>query len=104
MPGIANEQDVGDGGDKRGHATRYADVSDATLVKSLRGFKNGYAAVNGVKIHYVIGGKGEPLILLPGWPENWWAFHKMMQMMAEDDTVISVDLRGMGSSSKPADG
>ena len=47
MPGIANAQDVGDGGAKRGHATRYADVSDATLVKSLPGFKNGYAEVNG---------------------------------------------------------
>ena len=104
MPGIANAQDVGDGGAKMGHATRYADVSDATLVKSLPGFKNGYAEVNGVKIHYVIGGKGEPLILLPGWPETWWAFHKMMPMLAEHYTVISVDLRGMGSSSKPADG
>src|ERR1700730_16592935 len=47
MPGIANAQDVGDGGAKRGHATRYADVSDASLVKSLPGFKNGYAEVNG---------------------------------------------------------
>src|SRR5258708_34752254 len=72
MPGIANAQDVGDGGAKRGHATRYADVSDATLVKSWPGFKNGYAAVNGVKIQYGICGSGQPLFLMACWPENWW--------------------------------
>jgi hypothetical protein len=28
------------------------------------GFKNQYATVNGVKLHYVIGGKGQPLLLV----------------------------------------
>ncbi len=79
-------------------------VSDAALVKSLPGFKNGYADVNGVRLHYVQGGKGEPLVLLPGWPETWWAFHKIMPALAEHYTVIVVDLRGMGASAKPADG
>jgi pimeloyl-ACP methyl ester carboxylesterase len=80
------------------------DVSDRGLVKSLPGFKNGYAEVNGVRLHYVVGGKGDPLVLLPGWPETWWAFHKIMPALAEQHTVIAVDLRGMGASSKPADG
>ena len=75
-----------------------------TLVKSLPGFRNGYATVNGVRLHYVVGGKGEPLVLLPGWPETWWTFHKIMPALAEHYTVIVVDLRGMGASSKPADG
>lgn len=81
-----------------------ASVSDVALVKSLAGFKNGYAEVNGVRLHYVVGGKGEPLVLLPGWPETWWTFHKIMPALAEHYTVITVDLRGMGASSKPADG
>ncbi|WP_445143336.1 alpha/beta fold hydrolase [Dyella sp. Tek66A03] len=79
-------------------------VSDVALVKSLPGFKNGYAEVNGVRLHYVVGGKGEPLVLLPGWPETWWTFHKIMPALAQHYTVITVDLRGMGASSKPADG
>ncbi len=83
---------------------RKADVSDAALAKSLPGFHNAYADVNGVRLHYVIGGKGEPLVLLPGWPETWWTFHKIMPALAEHYTVIAVDLRGMGGSSKPADG
>src|SRR5476649_359473 len=81
-----------------------ANVSDAALVKSLPGFKNSYADVNGVRLHYVQGGKGEPLVLLPGWPETWWTFHKIMPALAQQYTVITVDLRGMGNSSKPADG
>lgn len=79
-------------------------ISDATLVKSLPGFKNGYADVNGVRLHYVQGGQGEPLVLLPGWPETWWSFHKIMPELARHYTVIAVDLRGMGTSAKPADG
>jgi pimeloyl-ACP methyl ester carboxylesterase len=79
-------------------------ISDAALVKSLPGFRNGYADVNGVRLHYVTGGKGEPLVLLPGWPETWWTFHKIMPALAEHYTVIVVDIRGMGTSSRPADG
>ncbi len=81
-----------------------AETSDAGLVKSLHGFKNGYAEVNGVRLHYVVGGKGDPLVLLPGWPETWWTFHKIMPALAEHYTVIAIDLRGMGASSKPSDG
>lgn len=79
-------------------------VSDAGLVRSLSGFRNGYAEINGVRLHYVVGGKGAPLVLLPGWPETWWTFHKIMPALAEHYTVIAVDLRGMGASSRPADG
>jgi pimeloyl-ACP methyl ester carboxylesterase len=77
---------------------------DAALVKSLPGFKNGFADVNGVRLHYVKGGQGEPLVLLPGWPETWWSFHKIMPELAKHYTVIAVDLRGMGASAKPAGG
>jgi pimeloyl-ACP methyl ester carboxylesterase len=81
-----------------------ANTSDAALVKSLPGFENGYADVNGTRIHYVIGGKGAPLVLLPGWPETWWQFHMMMPALAARYRVIAVDLRGMGGSAKPQAG
>jgi pimeloyl-ACP methyl ester carboxylesterase len=41
---------------------------------------------------------------LAGWPETWWAFHKVMPRLAEQYRVISVDFRGMGTSDKPAGG
>lgn len=77
---------------------------DAALVRSLPGFSNGYAVVNGIKIHYVEGGKGEPLVLLAGWAETWWEYHKMMPALAKKFHVIAVDLRGMGGSDKPVSG
>lgn len=86
------------------HAAARKDVSDAALVKSLPGFKNAYAQVNGVRLHYVTGGEGDPVILLPGWPETWWAYHKIMPELAKTHRVVSIDFRGMGTSSKPAGG
>ena len=79
-------------------------TSDAALVRSLPGFKNGYADVNGTRLHYVAGGNGPPLVLLPGWPETWWEFHLIMPTLALRYRVIAVDLRGMGGSSKPQSG
>jgi pimeloyl-ACP methyl ester carboxylesterase len=70
----------------------------------IDGFEDGFADVNGTRLHYVTGGHGDPLVLLPGWPRTWWQFHKIMPKLAERYRVIAVDLRGMGDSDKPADG
>jgi pimeloyl-ACP methyl ester carboxylesterase len=78
--------------------------SDAALARSLGDFRSGSAEVNGTRLHYVAGGKGSPLVLLPGWPQTWWQFRKMMPALAKKYRVIAVDLRGMGGSGKPADG
>ncbi|AXB57679.1 alpha/beta fold hydrolase [Flavobacterium fluviale] len=78
--------------------------TDAELIKSLPNFVNNYDEVNGTKLHYVKGGQGEPLILIPGYPETWWAYHKVMPILAEKYCVIVIEMRGMGSSGKPADG
>lgn len=79
-------------------------VSDTALVRSLPGFENGQAEVNGTRLHYVAGGKGAPLFLLPGWPETWWEYHRIMPALAKEFRVIVVDIRGMGSSARPASG
>ena len=80
-------------------------LSDAALVRLLPGdFRNGFAAVNGTTLHYVTGGDGPPLVLLPGWPQTWWQFRKIMPTLAQHFRVIAVDLRGMNSSGKPAGG
>ena len=33
-------------------------------------FSHHTATVNGIQLHYVIGGKGDPVVLLHGWPET----------------------------------
>lgn len=75
------------------------------LARSLPGgFRDGYATVNGVRLHYVAGGSGTPVVLLPGWPRTWWEFRKVMPALAAKHRVIAVDLRGMGDSAKPEGG
>lgn len=83
---------------------RQDELQDEALVKLIPGFTNKKTVVNGITIHYVEGGQGRPLILIPGWPQTWWAYHKMMPALAEKFHVIVVDIRGMGSSDKPETG
>lgn len=61
-------------------------------------FTSQTATVNGVRLHYVIGGQGEPLVLLHGWPETWYEWHRVMPALAQRYTVIAPDLRGIGES------
>lgn len=69
------------------------------------GFKSEYADVNGVKLHYVEGGQGErTIVLIPGWPQTWYVWRKVMPELAKSYRVIAVDTRGMGGSSRPAGG
>jgi hypothetical protein len=65
-------------------------VSDAALVKTLPGFNSSFATVNGIRLHYVAGGEGDPVFLLPGWPETWWSYHKIMPELAKRHRVISI--------------
>ncbi|MCF0056327.1 alpha/beta fold hydrolase [Dyadobacter sp. CY356] len=78
--------------------------SDEELIKKWPGFENKFATVNGVTLHYVEGGSGEPLICLPGWPQTWYSFHTIAPELAKNYKVIVVDIRGMGTSEKPASG
>ena len=63
--------------------------------------------VNGIQLHYVIGGKGEgdPIVLLHGWPQTWYEWrHIIPQLIANNFTVIAPDMRGLGDSEKPQTG
>jgi pimeloyl-ACP methyl ester carboxylesterase len=62
------------------------------------------AKVNGVKLHYVSAGSGEPVILLHGWPQTWHEWRRIIPALAAKYTVVAPDLRGFGDSDKPAGG
>lgn len=78
--------------------------SDEELIKHLPGFTNHYAEVNGVKLHYVEGGTGAPLICLPGWPQTWYSYRSVAIELSKIYRIIIVDIRGMGNSEKPVSG
>ena len=78
--------------------------SDEELIKQWPGFENRYIVVNGVTLHYVVGGSGKPMICLPGWPQTWYSYRNIAPALAERYRVIVVDIRGMGTSAKPEAG
>lgn len=67
-------------------------------------FTSRYINAGGLRQHAVIGGEGPPLLLVHGWPENWYAWRLLMPALARDFQVIAVDQRGIGLTDKPRDG
>lgn len=67
-------------------------------------FKSMIANVDGIHIHYVIGGKGEALLLIHGFGQNWYMWNRLLPALAEHFTVIAPDLPGVGESDKPDSG
>ena len=67
-------------------------------------FTSRYVDTGEVRLHAVTGGGGPPLLLVPGWPQTWYAWRMLMPELARDFTVVAVDQRGIGLSGKPEDG
>lgn len=67
-------------------------------------FKSYQVDIGNIRLHAVIGGEGEPLLLHCGWPQNWYAWRHLMIPLSKQFTVIAVDPRGLGISNKPEGG
>ena len=68
-------------------------------------FRHRAINANGINLHYVEGGEGDPILLVPGWPQSWYAWRFVMPaLVAAGRRVIAIDLRGMGDSAHPQDG
>jgi len=65
---------------------------------------HGRVKLGEVRLHYVTAGEGEPVVLLHGFPQTWFTWHRVIPALAERYTVIAPDLRGVGDSSKPQGG
>ncbi len=57
--------------------------------------------INGIRMHYVTAGLGEPVVLLHGFPETWYAWRKIIPALATRHMVIAPDLRGCGDTDRP---
>jgi pimeloyl-ACP methyl ester carboxylesterase len=72
--------------------------------KSTRAPQSRFANVNGVRLHYLIAGKGDPVVLLHGYAETSHMWRPLIAELASTHTVIVPDLRGAGQSSTPPGG
>jgi pimeloyl-ACP methyl ester carboxylesterase len=63
-----------------------------------------FVELSGVKLHYLIAGKGDPIVLLHGFGESSHMWLPLIAKLSDKHTVIAPDLRGFGQSSAPDDG
>jgi len=70
-------------------------------MKLFPAFANRRIRASGATINVTFGGKGDPVLLLHGYPETHAMWHKVAPQLARDYTVVCADLRGYGDSSKP---
>src|ERR1700686_1500825 len=79
-----------------------------TLLNPGRAFaqapQSRFAEVNGVRLHYLIAGKGDPVVLLHGYAESSHMWLPLIAKLADKHAVIAPDLRGFGQSAAPEDG
>src|SRR5215510_13155592 len=66
-------------------------------------FKDEYADVNGVRLHYVTAGKGKLIMFVHGFPEFWYEWKNQLAEFGHDYQAVAPDMRGYNLSSKPAD-
>ena len=70
----------------------------------FEGFTSGVFDVNGVRLSARLGGTGDPLLLLHGYPQTHVMWRHVAPRLAEHYQLVIPDLRGYGASSKPPAG
>src|SRR3984893_3073011 len=72
--------------------------------KLLAGFASKDANVEGLKLHYTMGGHGPAVVLLHGFAETSSMWTPILPVLGQKFTVIAPDLPGIGDSATPANG
>jgi pimeloyl-ACP methyl ester carboxylesterase len=67
-------------------------------------FRHRMISAADLRFHFVEGGIGPTVILLAGFPQSWYAWRRVMPILAPRYSVIAIDLPGQGDSDKPSGG
>lgn len=70
----------------------------------MKGMRRETVRANGVRINAWVGGKGDPVVLLHGYPQTGQMWRKVVPGLLDKFSVVCPDLRGYGDSDKPRDG
>jgi pimeloyl-ACP methyl ester carboxylesterase len=65
-----------------------------------------FVEANGIRVHVAEAGPADadPLVLLHGWPQHWYAWRHLIGPLARSRRVLCPDLRGLGWTEAPPDG
>lgn len=67
-------------------------------------FTSQTTSVNGTTLRYVRAGDGPTVLLIHGFPQDWYEWREVMARLAPRFSVVAVDLRGVGGSAAPGTG
>ena len=70
----------------------------------VAGVQHRYLEVDGIRFHVAEAGHGEALVLIHGWPQNWYVWRHVVAPLSRRYRLIMPDLRGFGWSDAPAGG
>jgi pimeloyl-ACP methyl ester carboxylesterase len=77
----------------------------STLAQAQDDFTHDYVRIDGRRVHCIMAGQGSPVLLIPGWPQTWYAWRHVMQALAAQGfQAIAVDPPGTGFSDRPETG
>jgi pimeloyl-ACP methyl ester carboxylesterase len=82
-----------------------ADFAVAQSAGGADAIEHHVVKIEGTRFHYITAGTGEPVLLLPGWPESWIAWRKVVPLLTQAGRrVVVLDPRGIGESEKTVGG
>jgi epoxide hydrolase 4 len=68
------------------------------------GWQHHFIETNNIRLHCVMQGEGELVVLLHGFPEFWYSWRHQIPALAKHFKVVVPDLRGYNDSDKPKGG
>jgi pimeloyl-ACP methyl ester carboxylesterase len=76
---------------------------DRIALPAVPGVEHRQVACRGLTFHVAETGEGDPLVLLHGWPQNWYCWRRLVPLLG-GRRLIMPDLRGHGWSDAPRGG
>lgn len=69
-----------------------------------KGASKYFTTGDGVKLHYIEAGSGQPVVMVPGWAQTAALFKYQIDGLSDRYHIYAIDMRGHGESAKPTYG
>jgi pimeloyl-ACP methyl ester carboxylesterase len=74
----------------------------------VEGAEHRYVEANGIRVHLASAGPEDsaepPILLLHGWPQHWYMWHRVIGALGDERRLLAPDLRGFGWTEAPGHG